>query len=352
MIYDIGEYNVKLRIPTSNFFYTPFTSTHTQYMSDFISQIEPCIDDTEKLVILFGAFENLHEYDHWIKSLNELNEKYLTNKLVVFSGRLTSDNNLTVKPNFNYFKINFFDHVSNVNCREPTIDFDILKQLERKHKFYWASTKDWYPRRFLLSYLIENNLINDNLVNYKCLYSHIPSDYLESRMSEEYVRIIKDRCDQINHLIPLPNLDDTIEFNCTDKKFYNDAYLGIITDTFYADFDLKTQLFISEKIYQAMNHHQLFFYIGPPNTLAYLEDQGYNVFRDIFDTSYDSIEDHGLRLIKATDSLNEFLKQPIETISKIYVTNAKKIYQNKVLLRSQKKDLLIYNLLKKVAYEY
>jgi len=351
MIYDLGEYNVKLQIPTSNFYYTPFTSHHTQYMWDFIPAVEEHIDNPDKLIILSGVFDNLHEYDHWIKPLNDFKEKH-KNKLVVFTGRLTPDNNLTVKPTFHYYRINFFDHVSNVNCKEPTINFDVLAQIERKHKFYWASTKDWYPRRYLLANLFDNNLINDNLINYKCLYSNIPSDYLETRVSIEYQNLIKNKCDEIADKIPLPHLDNTIEFNVTNPKIYNNAYVGIVTDTFYADYYVNTQIFLSEKIYQAINHNQLFFYIGPPHTLDYLENQGYHVFRDVFDTSYDNIEDNGLRLIKATESITNFLNQPLETIRLIYNSNAKKIYQNKVLLRSQKKDVLIYNLLRKVLYEY
>ena len=347
---NLGEYNVYLDIPTDNFFCTSFTAYHTQFMWDFIPTVESNIANPEQLIILFGAFHNLHEYDHWIKPINELKRKY-KNPIAVFSGRLTSENRLTVKPNFKYYKINLFDHVSNINCYESIYTIDEIENKNRNYKFYWASSKDLYPRRFLLANLIENDLVKDGLVNYKCVISHIPSDYLTSRFDAEYTKLIEEKCKTINNQIPLPNLDDTIEFNLTDKKFYNDSCLGIITDTFYADHGGPTGIFLSEKVFQAINHHQLFFYIGPPGSLQYLEDLGYHVFRDLFDLSYDKMENHGERLVAATKSIVSFLKQPADRIKELYIKNSEHIHHNKTLLRSQKKDLLIYNLLQETLDE-
>jgi hypothetical protein len=351
MIYNIKDYNVQFEIPTDNFYVTKFISHHTQYMWDFIPEMLSHISNHNQLIVLFGAFENLHEYDHWFQPLNDFVDAH-SNPLVVFSGRLTSDPHVTVQPRFNYHKINIFDHVSNINCNQSAIKPDQLVHADRSRKFYWASTKDYYPRRYLLANLIENNLIDNNFVNYKCLYSHIPGDYCRVRMSQELAEFIEIKCDSIADHVPLPSLDNTIEFNLTDKKFYNDTYLGIITDTFYSDHGMKTQLFLSEKIYQAINHHQLFFYIGPPYTLDYLEQQGYCVFRGVFDTAYDRIEDNGKRLIEATKSLLDFLNLPLHKVAQIYKSHAKEIYHNKILLQSQRKDLEILNVLSKVLHEH
>lgn len=350
MKYDIGEYNVVLDIPTDNFIFNLFTSYHTQYMWDYIPIIEQQIKNKKELIILFGAFENLHEYDHWVHPINDLKEKF-NNPIVVLNGRLTSDDRLTINTNFNYHKILFFDHVSNVNCYEELRSIDEIQNWLRNYKFYWASAKDLYPRRFLLANLIENNLINDNLVNYKGIISNIPSDYLKERVSEYYCTLIENKCDTIRDMIPLPYLDETIEFNLTSKKFYNGAYVGIITDTFYADHGGPTGIFFSEKVFQAINHHQLFFYIGPPHSMKYMKNLGYHVYDDVFDLTYDSIEDHGERLIKAVESLIKFLKQPLDIIHKIYQDNAVKVYENKILLQSQNKNKIINDILQKALNE-
>jgi hypothetical protein len=350
MKFNLGEYNVQLDIPTDNFFFTLFTTYNTEYMWDFIPTVESNITNPDQLIILFGAFNNLHEYDHWITPINELKEKY-KNPIVVFTGRLTSDNRTTVEPRFKYYRINLFDHVSNINCFEPTLEINAIKERNGNYKFYWASSKDLYPRRFLLANLLENNLVKEGLVNYKCVISNMSSNYLESRFNDEHVKIIAEKCKTIDDQVPLPHLDDTIEFTLTAKKFYNDSYVGIITDTFYADHGAPTGVFLSEKVYQAINHHQIFFYIGPPGSLKYLEDQGYHIFKDVFDLSYDKIEDHGERLFAATNSLIQFLKQPIEQIKDIYIKNAEHIQHNKILLQSQKKDVLIHDLLQKTLDE-
>jgi hypothetical protein len=346
-----GEYNVELDIPTDNFVFELFTSYHTQYMWDFIPVVEQKITDNTKLIILFGAFENLHEYDHWFEPVNALAAKYKI-PTVVFNGRLTKDTWTTVVPQFHYHKISIFDHVSNVNCYEETLLLDYLHHQEKNYKFYWASSKDLYPRRYLLAHLFENNLVSGNLINYKCVISDIPSEYLSERMSTFYCELIAKKCQEINHLIPLPHLDDTIEFNLTDKKFYNDSYIGVITDTFFADYGGQTGVFFSEKIFQAINHHQLFFYIGPPNSLEYLKNQGYYVFDDVFDLSYDKIDDPGQRLIHSVESLLIFLKKPIDEIKQIYNDNAEKILHNKMLLRQQDKRQTIFNLLEKALNEH
>lgn len=350
MKHAIGEYNVELNIPTDNFVFSLFTSWHTQYMQEYLQTVTQQISNDTALVILFGAFANLHEYDHWILPLNNLKQS-IKNPLIVFNGRLTSDNRITIKPNFKYHKVCFFDHVSNINCYENIKDIDSLKNSVKEHKFYWASSKDLYPRRFLLATLFENNLIENNLVNYKCLISHIPSDYLDERMTKDYVDLVSNKCEIIKDKIPLPYLDETIEFNLTNKKFYNQSYIGIITDTFYADHGGPTGIFFSEKVFQAINHHQLFFYIGPPYSLKYLKDLGYHIFDDVFDLNYDSEEDHGKRLVSAVTSLIHFLNKPISEIQKIYQQNAQKIYENKLLLQNENKINSLFNLMHEALNE-
>lgn len=344
MKYDVGEYNVVLDIPTDNFVFSLFTAFHTQYMWDYIPTIETQIKNEKTLIILFGAFENLHEYDHWVIPINELKRKYNT-PIIVFNGRLTSDNRLTVSPEFEYHKICFFDHISNINCFEKIQAEEVIAATKKLHKFYWASSKDLYTRRYILANLLDNDLVRDNLVNYKCIISEIPSDFITERVTDEYRKFINDKCHSIQDKVPLPSLDETIEFNLTNKNFYNNSYLGIITDTFFADYGGPSGIFFSEKVFHAINHHQMFFYIGPPYSLQYLKNLGYNIFDDVIDVSYDQIENHGERLIKATQSLINFLNKPLNEIEIIYQNNAKKIRENKILLRNQFKHQEIYNLL-------
>ena len=338
MIYDTGEYGIKLEIPTENFIAHRFLTQHTEYMWDFMPVVKESIPNDSALIIFFGLFQNLDEYDHWFRPINEFYND-VPNPVVVFNGRLTGDDHRIIEnPQFPYHRLLMFDHVSNLHWQEYITNSHYTAwadfPTQRLHKFYWASSKDLYPRRYLLAHLIKYNLLKDNLVNYKCIMSHIPSDWLTARFPESSHGHIRDVCDSINNQIPLPPLDDTIEFYQTPRKFYLDSYLGIITDTFY-----DTGVFLSEKIFNAMHYYQLFAYLGPVHSLRHLKSLGYITFDSIIDESYDDMEDNAQRLFKFTESITTFLQQPLETISLAYQKCIPILQHNKNLLLKQRPDL-------------
>ena len=344
MIVDTQQYKVKLDIPTENFLFYEFDVAKTEHISKFIDQIKHDIPNSECLIFLFGAWHNLHEYDHWIEPLNQLQQE-VSNPILVLTGLLEPGVHSQTIPKFHYHRVRIFDHISNVYYQERAEHSQILNRASqsRTKKFYWASTKDWYSRRFVLSSIIGSGLVNDGYINYKCLYSHIPSDYLHNRYRPEYHNVITQHCQAIEHLLPLPALDNTVEFEFTPLKFYQNSFLNVVTDTFF-----ESEIFFSEKVFNAINYQQLFFYAGPANSLAYLRSLGYETFDDIIDTSYDSINDHTDRLFALSNSLVEFLKQPIETIRLAYEKSLPKIQHNKDLLQRQDAVATIKEIITKI----
>jgi hypothetical protein len=167
------------------------------------------------------------------------------------------------------------------------------------------------------------------------VHTDIPSDWCQQRLGT-LANLVEQECDSIKHLVPLPAIDNTVEFMQTNIDFYLDSYLGIVIDTFY-----DTGVFISEKVYNAINYHQMFFYLGHQGTLSYLRKQGYETFDNIIDTRYDAIVDPGQRLIAARNSLIEFLMQPVEKIKLAYEQAIPAIEHNKQLVQKQRPDLII-----------
>ena len=328
MIYETGEYDVRLDIPTDNFVVRNLFNNHLEVISEFMHGIT--VQDSKTVIVLLGAFQCIQERDFWVKPLNEFCRS-VSNPVIVFTGKLTCDipNDLTVSMEFAFHRVGMFDLVSNIHCQPSTLN------LNKKHKFYWASSKDWYTRRYILAGLVQSNLLENNLVNYKCVHTDIPSNWCQRKLGT-LAGHVEQECNNIKHLVPLPAIDNTVEFMQTNIDFYLDSYLGVVIDTFY-----DTGVFISEKIYNAMNYHQLFFYLGHQGTLAYLKEQGYNIFDDIIDTGYDAIGDPGLRLVAARKSLIEFLTQPIETIKAVYKQAIPAIEHNKQLVQKQRPDLII-----------
>jgi hypothetical protein len=337
MIYDTNEYDINLEIPTDNCVVVNFYQHHTESMTEFLNSIP--LQNKTTLLILLGAFQNIPEQNEWIDSLNNFCNRN-DNPVILFTGKLTKDSNFKFPDDikFGFFRIRMFELVSSLYCTQNNINYqrDWINDcdLPRQHKFYWASTKDLYPRRFILAGLIHNNLIDDNLVNYKCIHKAVPGPWIQHQIDSEILDIIEKNCHSIDHIVPLPAIDDTVEFWKTDINFYLNSYLGIVTDTFFED-----GIFLSEKVFNAMNYQQLFFYVGYNGTLQYLQEQGYQTFNDIIDTSYDSIVDPGKRLIAARTSLLNFLNQPIDTIKKAYIKSIPAIQHNKQLVQQQRPDL-------------
>jgi len=335
-MYDTGEYDIQLSILTDNYVVRNLYPDHLESIRNYVDQIP--VQNKDTLIVLLGAFQCIQERDFWVQPLDKFCRS-VTNPVVVFTGKLTEDSDYQMpKTKFGYQRISMFELVSNLHWSRRTENQlrdsinDCIR--ERKHKFYWASSKDWYTRRYILAGLINNQLIDDNLVNYKCVHTDIPGPWIQHRITSTWAAHIDQECHSIDNQIPLPAIDNTVEFSQTDVNFYLDSYLGIITDTFFDN-----GVFVSEKVFNAMNYQQLFFYMGYSGTLRYLREQGYQTFDDIIDTSYDDIVEPGARLVAARKSLLDFLKQSTDTIAAAYEKSQPAIQHNKQLLQKQRPDL-------------
>ena len=349
MIYDTGEYDIQLEIPTDNFVVADLYPSHLHPILEHVSSIS--LKDENTLVVLLGAFQCIQERDFWVKPLDNFCQS-IPNPVVVFTGKLTPDAEYDLPTtSFEYHRISMFDLVSNLHWTRRTENSERNWAQDcfrtKNKKFYWSSSKDWYTRRFVLAGLIDNNLINDGLVNYKCVHTDIPGPWIQHQVEQPAAGYINEQCNLIANQVPLPALDNTIEFSQTNVDFYLDSYLGIVADTFFDN-----GVFLSEKVFNAINYQQLFFYIGHHGSLKYLRNRGYYTFDDIIDTSYDSILESGKRLVAARNSLLEFLNQPMETIRLAYEKSIPAIRHNKHLVMQQRPDLAFTQILQKTLHEH
>lgn len=349
MIYNTGDYDLALEIPTDNFAIKNFFHMDIEYMEKYLNTFD--ISNEKTLIILLGLFHCIEEADFWVDPLHEFCSRH-PNPVVVFTGKLTPSKiyKLTSQ-RFVFERLSIFDHISNhywnSRIENQTRNWSLDTEIQRQHKCYWASSKDWYSRRYILAGLIQHNLLENSIVNYKCIHTDIPGHWLERTFAENLRQSIDDECQSIAHLLPLPAIDDTIEFMQTDVNFYLNSYLGIVADTFY-----NQGVFFSEKVFNAINYQQLFFYIAAPGSVEYLRQKGYCTFDNIIDTSYDNIQDDGQRLIAARASLIDFLKQPVQTIAAAYKKNIDGIKHNKNLLQQQRPDLQFTEVLNKALNEH
>lgn len=309
-----------------------FWNDNVWNIENFLINLRKKIPNDETLIVLNGACQCLPEVESYIEKINQFVDS-IPNKLILLTGKLTSD--LTIEPKFYYKRIKLFDRISTIywklnNTYYPGEYQDLHTHILREKKFYWASNNDNYPRRYLLDGLYRANLIDSNLVNYKCGISNLNL----GGWVQESLDPLSEAKANTDAIVPLPPLDDTVEFNVTPLSLLKSSYLQICLETYYPQ-----GLFFSEKVFNSINHYQLFFHIGYVNSLKYLRESGYETFENLFDLSYDTIENPWQRLKAARQSLLDYLDKPLEEIQNDYINSIPKILHNKNLVLKQRPDL-------------
>lgn len=86
---------------------------------------------------------------------------------------------------------------------------------------------------------------------------------------------------------------------------FNDSFMSLINE---AEFNKKLNFMISEKTFRAIMFEHLFILIGPRHILKSLRAKGYLTFNNVWDESYDDIEDNTQRLFRALEIFKDIIK--------------------------------------------
>jgi hypothetical protein len=250
-------------------------------ISDFISSIK--INNNHEIVIIWGAPNRLTYYPECVDAIEAFAQS-IPNRVVLFDGNYSNK----IQPkNFTYAQISYFEHVA--RCTWPAADIDTT----RSRSFAMIGTKDYPTRKYLLSRIVQAGADANALISYKQINSSgiNLSNYTQTQIDE-----ITSVAEQVNYRLPWPALDSSIEFAQLPREFLLSTYVNVITDTFF-----EGDVFVSEKVYTAIAHGQIFVMLAPAGTLAYLRSQGYQTFGNFIDESYDSISDNYARLQAVAD---------------------------------------------------
>jgi hypothetical protein len=309
------HYNVIIDIPDDINFSWNYIYDNTVFdLDNFIQNLN--IKDDQSLIVLWGVDRRINVND---RRFNKLNEFYsnIKNPMILFNG--------AVYPNWPgyikvpYQQIEFFRYLSKISVvpASPTV--------EGNKKFFFASTKDYLSRRYILQSLINNGFREQGYLAYKCIercYTNEPYDPTN-------LQLIQDAGASIDHLLPIQGFDDTIEYRDIPNSIFSNSYFSIITETFSTG-----PLYFSEKIFNSMLYNHIFVYLGPPHSLAYLRSLGFKTWAHIIDESYDTIENPAERLYAVTRSLIDFVSKTLEEIQQIYQENLDIINHNRNLVLS------------------
>lgn len=83
------------------------------------------------------------------------------------------------------------------------------------------------------------------------------------------------------------------EHQSSINDYYEQTYFSVITETTYHE-DVP---FLSEKVFKAIAMGHPFILVSAPNTLQYLKELGYKTYHPMIDEKYDTITNHGDRML-------------------------------------------------------
>ena len=185
--------------------------------------------------------------------------------------------------------------------------------LERKYEFTALNRVHKWWRAAVMSDLRFQGILQNSLWSYNCI--GINDDYednpVEVDVHDELWRYRMNEffldgpfhCDQLNK-------HQQNNHHVVNTELYTQSYFQIIIET-HLDADQSGGAFITEKTWKPVKFGQPFVVIGPVGTLAALRAAGYNVFDDVLDNTYDTIENNTERYIAVRELLLSMQKQGV-----------------------------------------
>ena len=280
-------------------------------IGDTLFKIKRALRNDTQLILLWAGESNVMLDDQMVANLNEFCES-ISNPVMLITGVLGDwQKEWEGKLNFYLCTLMYFEYESGY---EWDMSYDTTNH-SRTKKFMSMGTKDYPNRKYLLSKILTNNLAEDGYVSYACLGG---GDLALAHFSRE-------EQDKINRVaafadvhLPLPTIDSSPDaWTRMPREFLTNSYVNMVTDTWFEHWGNTT--FISEKVFNAMVHQQMFIMMSPPHTLKQLRDSGYKTFHPYIDESYDNIENNYDRLKAVTEIFINFVAQPIEKIQEVYM---------------------------------
>jgi hypothetical protein len=174
---------------------------------------------------------------------------------------------------------------------------------------------------------------SDDGWNWNTAYNRLMSLYRDHDRIKPILERNKDVVDTTPLYLDTEDLvTNRAEHETSINDYYARTYFSVINETTYHE----GVPFLSEKTFKAIGIGHPFIIATAPNSLKYLRELGYQTFHPFIDESYDTIDDHGDRMISIVDEIERLCKMDKNEF-KSWRSNIQPIVKhNKMILDTKK----------------
>ena len=152
--------------------------------------------------------------------------------------------------------------------------------------------------------------------------------------------------------IDFDDINSVWGFGYESPWIYNESYFTVVSETLFYE----RGVYMSEKTFKPIAHCHPFVIVSKEGTLKYLKELGFKSFDDLWDESYDSIEDDSERIVAVFELIRELSNKSDDEWIDIYEKIKDRLIFNRehLLSISQREDItgdIFINNLNKIAYE-
>ena len=190
----------------------------------------------------------------------------------------------------------------------------------------------WYPHPFEYEEWKKLPLVLD-------MVQHINPSGKFTEMTDSTARFVNlDEFDETEIKASLDNKWPILEDKkAIPHKYFENSYFSFVMDSVLgSECDNPNQFkFITEKVYRTILLHPMLL-LGCAYTLKHLRSRGFETFPELFDESYDEIEDDKERFFSVMNELERVCSLPKEELHQKYVSVLPKIKHNQQIFYNSK----------------
>lgn len=255
-----------------------------------------------------------------------------------FHKRVSDDQKFKIYP-FNVFETNYrhecdLRYFMNHKRKGVEADKELIDPTEldrkhiRSHKFLCKNANPREHRIYIMSEIYRHgwqdqtihSFLNryftpDSIGNLSSYVSEHQQHYIETidNYSREWLKTKTPIILDYN----ADNIGDDMNQRMLVKEHFTETYFSLVTETVFES-PPGAPLFVTEKTYMPFVNYHPFIITSGPGCLAYLHEQGYETFPELFDESYDTLTDRSKRMSIIMNNIESWCTRDIKELHKVY----------------------------------